>query len=256
MNVTALQRRGEVPDIRKSTAGTAPDFRELNGNAGGLSDRLYISHRRRARHLRIELAYVYVDDLAVSRSGIVDRHVESLEGGERSREGQRFLVGIDEPGLGPYVDRHQRKKDAVFDGKRLNIRASILYRLVNGALLPQKSDHVFADIPRCDARTSAAVKEDLDRLRNSEPRETTSKTERSHGVVTNTGGEQTQRSVDRSVGIASDDDLPRSPKTLFNDHVVDTAVARIEQVPNPVLKGETTHGCQSLSCLLRGRREV
>ena len=146
------------------------------------------------------------------------------------------------------------KQQTVLDGKAFNERAGVLDGLIHGVVFAQKSFQVLRDIARRDAAPQMAMQEHLKRLGNAEPALAVSESQRGHGVVSDAGGKDSQRAVDRGVRIAADDDLARSPQAVLDDHVMQAAGAGIEHA-DAVCGGEMASFGQNLRVALRGRRK-
>ena len=74
---------------------------------------------------------------------------------------------------------------------------------------PSFPTRILRDVAGRYSRSGFAMEEDLNSFGDAEPAQTVLETERGHGVVSDAGGEDAERAVDRRVGIAADDDLAR-----------------------------------------------
>src|SRR5262245_60130091 len=115
------------------------------------------------------------------------------------------------------------------------------------------SDNILRDIPGHDVISGCPMKKHLHGLRNPEPRFAMLKPERRHRVNPDTSGQYTQSAVNRRMRIAADNDLSRRPQSILDDHVVQTAVASVEQILDSMFRRKPSHLMQRSGGLLRCR---
>src|SRR5690606_4509853 len=96
----------------------------------------------------------------------------------------------------------------------------------------------------------------LDGLGYLEPSLVLREAQRGHRVVADTGAERADRTVDRRVRIAADDDHAGRDESRFHDDVMQTTAPAVEDVLYFVLLREPAHGRQRLRCFARCRGEV
>src|SRR5215475_1016959 len=82
------------------------------------------------------------------------------------------------------------------------------------------------------------------------------KAKRSHRVITDTGSEYTQCTVNRSMRIAADNDMARRPQAVFDNDVMKTSVAAVEEILDPMLSGKSPNFVQRPRGLFRCGRKI
>src|SRR5215475_15291671 len=82
------------------------------------------------------------------------------------------------------------------------------------------------------------------------------KAKRSHRVITDTGSEYTQCTVNRSMRIAADNDMARRPQAVFDNDVMKTSVAAVEEIFDPMFSRKSPNFVQRPRGLFRRRRKI
>src|SRR5215472_13754637 len=80
--------------------------------------------------------------------------------------------------------------------------------------------------------------------------------QRSHRVVAHTGSEYTQCTVNRSMRIAADNDMAGRPQAVFDNDVMKTSVAAVEEILDPVLGRKSPNFVQGPCGLFRRWRKI
>ena len=82
------------------------------------------------------------------------------------------------------------------------------------------------------------------------------KSQRGHRIVADTGGEHTERAINRRMRVATDNDLAWSPQPVLDDHVMQTAIASVEEILDSVLRRESPDLVQRTGGLFGSRRKI
>src|SRR5439155_5053219 len=108
---------------------------------------------------------------------------------------------IDKCSLRAQINRHEREKHSILDREILDIWPAIFERFINGAIFTHISHHVLSNIPSADSLARRTRQKDLNGFGYLEPRLSMLETERRHRIISDAGGEYSQRAIDGSMRV-------------------------------------------------------